>query len=81
MKITKYLLILSLSFIISQNVFSQSRGDIQNGAILHAWCWSFKNIEKNLPKIKSPRHDGYKGKFVQKFREEVTPILLKLLKK
>ena len=51
MKITKYLL-LSLSFIISQNVFSQSRGDIQNGAILHAWCWSFKNIEKNLPKIK-----------------------------
>lgn len=52
MKITKYLLLLSLSFIISQNVFSQSRGDIQNGAILHAWCWSFKNIEKNLPKIK-----------------------------
>ena len=59
-------------------VLNQEEKEKMNGPITST---KIESGVKKLPTNKSPGPDGFTGKFYQKFRVELTPILLKLFLK
>ena len=57
---------------------NQDEIEKMNGPITRT---EIERVIKKLPTNKSPGPDGFTGKFFQTFREELTPILLKLFQK
>lgn len=47
----KRIIALTTIFACGCSLFAQTKQSIKDGAILHAWCWSFKTIEQNMDKI------------------------------
>ena len=44
-------IILAAMLFFSTGIYANPKQDITNGTILHCFCWSFKTIEENIPKI------------------------------
>ena len=57
---------------------NQDEIEKMNGSITST---EIETVIKNLPTNKSPGPDGFTGKFYGTFREELTPLLLKLFQK
>ena len=59
------------------NLLRLNQGEIEN-INRPITSTEIETVIKNLPTNKSSGPDSFPGKFYQKFREELTPILLKL---
>ena len=57
---------------------NQEEIEIMNNTIIST---EIEAVNKNLPKSKEPKPDGFTEEFYQSFREELLPILLKLFQK
>ena len=60
---------------------NQEEIEIMNNPITSIEIESVTKKKKKSPRKQSPEPDGFTGEFYQTFREELTPILLKLFKK
>ena len=67
-------------FLEKHNLPKLNQEEIEN-LNRHITNKEIETIIKNLPTNKSPGPDGFTGEFYQKFREELTPVLLKLFQK
>ena len=65
-------------FLEKHNLLSLNQEEIENINRLIT-ITEIETVIKNLPTNRSPGPDGFTGEFYQIFREELTPILLKLL--
>ena len=61
-------------FLEKYNFSKLNQEEIEN---LNRPITSIETVIRNLPTNKSPGPDGFTGEFDKKFREELTPILLK----
>ena len=57
---------------------NQDETEKMNGQVT---CTEIETVIKKLPTHKNQGPDGFTGKFYQTFREELTPLLLKLFQK
>ena len=64
-------------FLEKHNLLRLNQEEIENINI-PITSTEIETVIKNLPTNKSPGPDGFKGEFYQTFREELTPIFLKL---
>ena len=67
-------------FFIKCNFPKLNQKEIEN-LNRHITSTEINTIIRNLPTNKNPGPDGFIAEFYQKFREELTPILLKLFQK
>ena len=66
-------------FLEKYNFPKLNQEEIENNR--HITSTEIETVIRNLPANKSPGPDGFTAEFYQKFREELTPILLKLFQK
>ena len=64
-------------FLETHNLLRQNQEEIEN-INRPITSTEIETVNKNLPTNKIPGPDGFRGDFYQTFREELTPILLKV---
>ena len=67
-------------FLVKYNFPKRNQEEIEN-LNRHITSMEIETVIKNLPANRSLVPDGFISEFYQKFREELTPILLKLSQK